>query len=399
MAKTLLATITETLALGGSSTFLLNLARGFARRERSLPIVVMSEGMDLAPEFRETTARIHGPPRKELIYEDRLAWAYDCLQSDSPRAVLACLGPVSFEGLRLVPPGVARLGILQSDDPGPYQLVRHFSPWVDGWIGVSREICRKIEALIGVNRARVEFIPYGIDFLPPQPRAPADPGQPLNIVYVGRLVELQKRISRIISLIRLAEREQWNVRFTLVGGGPDADLVQSSLADCQIVRILGAVPNREIPAILRSQEVFVLLSDFEGLPLSLLEAMGEGLVPVISDLPSGVGEVVTAETGFRVPVGDLDAAAVAIRRLERDRRLYVRLSENARRVARADHSADQMAGRFIALAEALSRLDPPKWPASVRVPVPRTVRVPFLYQGLGRRFRRAMRRFRNHRQP
>ena len=57
---------------------------------------------------------------------------------------------------------------------------------------------------------------------------------------------------------------------------------------------------------------FSLLSDYEGLALSLLEAMGAGVVPVVSDLSSGIAQAVPADCGLRVPFGNLDAAAAAL---------------------------------------------------------------------------------------
>ncbi len=51
-------------------------------------------------------------------------------------------------------------------------------------------------------------------------------------------------------------------------------------------------------------DVFVLPTQFEGSPVSLLETMSAGLVPVITDLPGGIREIVEPAVGFRLPMGD-----------------------------------------------------------------------------------------------
>src|ERR671918_3059908 len=67
-------------------------------------------------------------------------------------------------------------------------------------------------------------------------------------------------------------------------------------------------------------DVLVMPSRDEGLPVALLEGGAAGVVPVVSDRPSGVPEIVRdGDTGFRAPIGDCAAFAHAIAALAADR--------------------------------------------------------------------------------
>jgi glycosyltransferase involved in cell wall biosynthesis len=388
-----LAATTGSLMLGGSSTFLLNAARVFGRRGWRLPIIVLSEHIEHQEDFSRTTTEICGISTAKFIYEDRLAWAYRQVAQVQPRAVLACLSSESFEILPLLPSGVVRLGIIQSHDPGPYRLASHFAPWLDGIVGVSSEICAHLRAMRELARLRVEHIPYGIDFSPGVDRPPRKKEEPLRVVYLGRLVEVQKRVSRLVSLIRILEQRRANVYFTIIGGGPDEPAVKAALAQSSKVQFRGTIPNAEVTAILREQDAYVLLSDFEGLPLSLLEAMAEGVVPVVSDLPSGLREVVSSQVGLRVPVGVVEAAAHAIQLLAEDREMLTRLASSAKKLAREQYSAERMVDSFLRLIEELTtQRQPITWPAEATIRAPKLVSNRWLFQGWPRKVRRWLKR-------
>jgi glycosyltransferase involved in cell wall biosynthesis len=384
---------TGALPLGGSTTFLLNLGKSIRSRGLDFAVVSMAENNEMAADFAAAGVTVECVPARGLIYEDRIQRAYRAIAARRPAAVLACLGSDSFEPLRLVPPGTARLGIIQSDDPPPYEMSRHFAPWLDAMVGVSETICAKLRADAAFHNARIEHIPYGIQFEPETPRSARDPASPLKLIYLGRIIEEQKRVSRLAELVRLLTSRAQRFEFTLAGSGPELPALMEALRNYPNVHFLGEVPNTETRALLRSQDVQVILSDFEGLPLSLLEAMGEGVVPVVSDIESGMRQVVTAETGVRVPIGDVRAAADAIAALARDPARLAALSVSGARLVRTEYSAARMGSRFLDLASALSKpVD--AWPAEVSVPAPMIVSQPWLYRGLARRVRRALKKFR-----
>ena len=99
----------------------------------------------------------------------------------------------------------------------------------------------------------------------------------------------------------------------------------------QRVRFLGS--RSDVPDILRASDVFVLSSDYEGNPLSVLEAMAAGL-PIISTAVGGVPELVQhGATGLLVPAGDARALAEAITQLGRDADQRAAMGHAARQTA------------------------------------------------------------------
>jgi glycosyltransferase involved in cell wall biosynthesis len=109
--------------------------------------------------------------------------------------------------------------------------------------------------------------------------------------------------------------------------------------------------------------VFVLPTRLEGLPVALLEAMATGVVPVVSNIESGVPDVVTAEvTGLLPEVGDVGGFAGAIARLATDRELLERMGAKGRAFVRERFDVRQRVRDYQALYaryEELYRPPPP----------------------------------------
>jgi glycosyltransferase involved in cell wall biosynthesis len=387
-----LVAVTGSLPIGGSSTFLLNFARAMRRRGSMLPVVVIDTENTYAGEFAAIGNPVHCLPRTPAIYEDRLAWAYAQTARYRPRAVLSCLSTASFEILRLLPPGVIRMGVVQSDDPGPYSALRMYAPWLDMTVGVSRQIAGNFQRYPELRNIRSAAIPYGIDFGPRPDRLERVPSDPLRLIYLGRLAEEQKRVSRLARLARILEAHNANVTMTIVGEGPQSGQLREDLRGCRIVAFHDAVPYDRVGAIFLESDVFVLLSDFEGLPLSLLEAMGSGVVPVVSDLASGISDVVQESRGFRIPVGDVERAASVIMELTADRRKLHEYSGAAAEFVRRHHSADAMSDQYCALVEGMAG-NAGEWPPTTKVPVPKAVRPAWLFAPSLRPIRRCAKRF------
>ena len=140
-------------------------------------------------------------------------------------------------------------------------------------------------------------------------------GVPLDsevVINVARLAP-QKGHELLIAAIPAALAARPKARFLWVGEGPLRDELAARLRAAGLesrVLMLGKRPD--VPDLLAAADLFVLPSQFEGLPLSVLEAMGAGL-PVVATRVSGTSEaVVDGVTGRLVEPGDPAALATAM---------------------------------------------------------------------------------------
>ena len=152
------------------------------------------------------------------------------------------------------------------------------------------------------------------------------------IVAVSRLV-WHKGYPELAAAMRSApEAELWVVgeRLESDRGADMAALLRAAGLGCRL-RMLGY--RTDIPALLAAADIFTLPSRFEGLPMSVIEAMLTGLPVVATNVRGPAEQVVDEVTGLSVPAGDPAALAAALGRLVRDADLRYRMGEAGRQRA------------------------------------------------------------------
>jgi len=213
--------------------------------------------------------------------------------------------------------GRAVLHLLHGDIEYYYDLAVRHDPIVHGFIAYSRRMYDELLRRLPHRADTIFHLPYGVA-LPPAPSR-AVPG-PLRLVYAGRFEQRQKGIFDLPEIDRALQSSGATVAWTIAGMGPDEDELKRRWAFNPAVRWLGTLSNAALLEEYLRHDVFVLPTRFEGFPVALLEAMAAGLAAVVSDIPSGVPEIVADDAcGERPPVGDVRAFAAAIARLDRDR--------------------------------------------------------------------------------
>jgi glycosyltransferase involved in cell wall biosynthesis len=302
-----LALVTDFLIPGGVTTFIRNLGSGLCEIgvQTKLPVVVL-ERTDPSEVLAMPDCEVHALDRTmpRAIREDRLAAAHRILGGLQPAGVIAALGMWSFEMLRYIPPGVARIAMVQSDDPLVYRTLQPYRPYLDHLVGVSPEITRRAVGEFGFPREIVQTIPYGVPYQD-LPRPPGAEPQTLRLLYLGRIIEEQKRVSRLVELVYALDQDAAPFRLTIAGEGPARADLQNRLGSHPKIRFTGQVPCDKVPELLVQHDFFVLLSDYEGMPLGILEAAGYGVVPVVGKLP-GFAEWLPDDIAIYVDLQSID---------------------------------------------------------------------------------------------
>jgi len=361
--------------MGGATTFLINLGRELSKTGQEYLFISLSLTDNTANDFVEHGIGCSLPPHRAMIFEDRMLWALRLINNFNPTHIVACLGPESFEVLRYIPNGLKRFALVQSDDPCVYRALGSYAEVLDGVAGVSKAICKKLSLDERLSRGFIGFQPYGVESPGVKKRAmlrDRTPSDPLKIVYLGRLIHEQKRV-RVFPMI-LERMKSSNIPFEwiIAGDGPDRTWLEAAMKTDvahQRVVFLGALPYAGVTTVLSNSDVMLLASDYEGLPLSLLEAMHHGVVPVVSDLESGISDLVDESCGIRVTVDRIDDYSAAILRLHRDRTLLERMSVSSQTRATSLYSAKAMAQRWMDMFRA-NRATEARWPLKQRITHP-----------------------------
>ncbi len=382
--------ITGSLGLGGTTTFLCNLGGELVRR--GIPVLVSSFEKEnpLASDFGRLKIPISYQDQRRFIFEDRMRAVLNELSAFRPSVVVANLSPLSFEILRYVPAGVFRVGTIQSHDPGVYKNARPYASCVDLMAAVSRTIKETLAVMPEFAKVPVAYLPYGVPMPEQAQLVRFESGAPLRILYLGRLDQEQKRVRLFPQIFEQLKLAGIPFHWTIAGEGPERTFLEGALTSLpprQTVSLPGKIDYGDVPKLLSEHDVFLLASDYEGLPLSLLEAMGCGLVAVVSDLKSGIREVLDESCGICVPLHDTAGYAKAITWLDQHREEASRLSENARKRVSNEFSVAAMTDRWLAtFPKTSSGLI--AWPSSWDIKPPLGAERNLRFSGLGRLARR-----------
>ncbi|GAA4772228.1 hypothetical protein GCM10023200_00680 [Actinomycetospora chlora] len=208
---------------------------------------------------------------------------------------------------------------------------------------------------IGVPDERIVLMTNPVEW--PE-SVPSRPGHgPVTAAFLGRLTEKKGvfDLFRALGLLPAGQRERLHV---VLAGHADPEPVRAALRDAgvgDVVEIRGYLGPDERDALLARSEILLLPSHAEGLPMSVLEGMAWGLVPVVTPVGALSTVVADGDTGVLVPVADPEALATALGKLLADDVARHAMGERAREAARA-YAADAWAERLAALWRELAEV-------------------------------------------
>jgi glycosyltransferase involved in cell wall biosynthesis len=376
--------VINTLQIGGAENFVRLLA-GRLDRRRFTPIVVAIQGGGPYEQelIREgVLVKVMNRPRRSILLfplflKDVLTAVWDLyrfLKKVNPHILQTHLPASEYLGLLVGRwAGIPHLiYTVHSSNSLPNRSGKSLRTWarlkltqfllgqVQKVVAVSKAIGENLKGISPKSALDMRIIPNGIEVLRYKNilpdgslkrtlgMAPADP----LITLVGSLRPVKNQTMLLYAAARMIHRYP-NLRIILVGEG----LYKATLLD--LMEKLGLTPyvhllglRRDIPEILSETDIFVSTSRWEGLPLSILEAMAAGK-PIVATAVPGVSEVLGENAGVLVPLDDVESLTEILITLIEDPKARGKLGKQAQQRVSALFSLETCVEQWEALYEEL----------------------------------------------
>ena len=237
-------------------------------------------------------------------------WSKSHLVETIAASGVRCLFASQFRSqqsaLRELAQHVPIAGIAHNDLDYYYQEYIECRSFLAAEIAVSETVleqCRRETP--AADQAKILHIPYGVET---GERAESARPPALSVIYCSRLDTSQKRSLDVIPIWKSFLDQGGHGTLTIIGSGKEREAMETELAG-QIaggtVRFAGQLAESDVYRAMAGGDVILNLSEFEGLPQTVLEGTALGLWPLLSDTKSGHPEIVgTLGFGTICPIGD-----------------------------------------------------------------------------------------------
>lgn len=201
-----------------------------------------------------------------------------------------------------------------------------YQDYIDGFVGVAQVgICDKLIAN-GIPSDKVVNIVCPVPIEESLKRAYSKDNEPMKLSYAGRLTlkDSDKRVDLLIPFIEGLEQSKVNYILHIAGDGDYRltleEYVNNNNLQKRII-IHGLIPRDSMKQYWKQSDVFINVSDSEGNCMSMLEALSQGCVPVLTDVSGVRDSVEDGENGYIVERRDIDTMVRKIKYLDEHRPL------------------------------------------------------------------------------
>jgi len=280
--------------------------------------------------------------------------------------------PGFFAATRLALKGIPSIGVVHSDDSF-YRAVIEELGKPDGAFQLSAVVAVS-EFLEGMVRnsagdgLAVFRIPCGVSI---PDKVATRPNDQLKLIYVGRLEEEQKRISDVVSALCSVTKKIPGVHAEVFGDGSAAKTVEGIIRRKNAgerVILHGRIDPDDIQKKMLDTHVIVLLSDYEGLPVAVMEAMACGLVPVCRNIASGIPELIRDGINGLLVDNRADQFEAAVSKLKASPDTWLELSQNSRETIVQSFSNEICSARWSKVLREVADAGPPKTDGAQSLP-------------------------------
>lgn len=333
--------------IGGHSSYTLNFARAWRRRGHYVGVLVPEPFGELESDFQQSVDHLEFVRRgleTRSGYVRRLvkritAFAPDCIINNAVPTVQATFPFLADNTLRV--------SVIHTPFDLELQVGIANAAWLDMAVAVSDSVREKLDICAPAG-LQLRTIPVGVE-MPTNPAPKAQAGNPLRLIYVGRLAA-QKNLSALIQVVSNLKRNATPFQMAIVGDGEELPSLRSAVECLKLgeqVRFLGSRRPAEIHRLLQEHDFFLLTSHFEGTPHAVLEAMAHGLVVLASRLPGSTDRIIKdGVDGFLCDYGKPEEYARTMLRLAEQPAEFAAVSAAAHQTALRRYSTDALVTQY-----------------------------------------------------
>lgn len=286
---------------GGAETMCENLT--YALRERGEDVVVVclyDEHTPIAKRMEEAGVRIRYLDKKLGLDLSMVPKLYKIMKEERPDVVHTHLNVIKYAVLAARLAGIRRCihtvhNVADKEAESRSQQIINKLYFHLGWsvpVALSALVRETIEDFYGLSQEQVNVIFNGIDLNKCTPKTCYAFGETVTILHIGRFNQ-QKNHVGLLRIFRKLHEAHPNLRLQMVGGGElqeDMEHLAKELGIQEWVRFCGL--QSDVHPYLNHADLFLLPSVYEGMPMTLIEAMGTGL-PIVATSVGGVPDMLT----------------------------------------------------------------------------------------------------------
>ena len=323
---------------GGAETMCENLTYGL--KEKGHEVVVVS----LYNEQTPISARMEASGIRILYLDKKLGLDISMvpklkkiMKAEKPNVVHTHLDVIKYAAAAAKLAGIPKCihtvhNMADKEAEGRIQKIINTLYFKLGWsrpVALSPLVKQSIVDFYGLQPETVPMIFNGTDLSRCQPKETYEIGRTLKLLHIGRFNE-QKNHAGLLKAYSLLRQTYPNSELCLLG---DGELLEETKALAKELDLLDAVrfcgSQSNVYPFLQAADIFVLPSDYEGMPMTIIEAMGTGL-PIVATKVGGVPDMIAHEVSGLLTDCQPEMVCEACLRLAAEEGLRQKLGQRAK---------------------------------------------------------------------
>jgi len=260
--------------------------------------------------------------------------------------------------LPALPAHIIRLSVIRSTNEPVITEGNLCSPYLDALVAISPEVERLLKE--SNVKCRCVLIANSVNITSGcKPKLK----RPLELAYFGRLTNIDKNIFILPEIAKACDKMGIDYKLDIAGSGSDQKKLETKIKQYELnekIRFLGIISPDFVGDFLRSKQIGLFTSNYEGFGLSLVEAMAAGCVPIASDIPSYRWILGEDARHLTVPTNNAKAYADRIRMISSDPEFYKQIQERLQKRQQDNFSPDNTVNGYLRLIDDLVKTHDPK---------------------------------------